>query len=307
MREFVVSKAPQDRVAVLARGTVEDAGGIVSQHTRRVTEFDSLVPKAGDWSRSGYVGTYQNHGEDPVRVRVKLWARWPRMLFLWTLFVGFVQSILFFSLSVAGLSPPPNVWVLAAAVTFAVLGIALIMYASSWADSQELEDVVARGLKERLASDEAVEGHVYTLGEWEEHTYELREEAVRRAEQQAPSRPSTTRKAWKKVTGSVGSTGAGLAQRFRGDDEPDEAEPQEEDHHQAADGSSQGEATEEPDGSADEERSWADRLAFWRGSDDAPEDDDEPEADEATDGDDADAKRERLEELKRQREEEQGA
>lgn len=295
MREFVVSKASQDRVAVLARGTVEDAGGIISQHTERVTEFDRLVPEAGDWSRSGYVGTYKRHGEDPVRVRVKMWARWPRTLFLWTLFLGFVQALVFFSLALAGFSPPPNVWILAAVVTFAILGVALILYASSWADSQELEDVLARGLKDRLVSDEGIEGHVYTLGEWEDHTYELREEAIERAKRQAPDRPSKPRRVWEQVTGSVGSTGAGLAQRFRGEESQAEATAQGPGESMEADDDERAEEEDEQP-----EASWVDRFAFWRSQEQGTP---EPSAEEDADPEDASAKRARLEELKRRREE----
>ncbi len=313
MREFVVSKAPQNRVAMLARATVEDAGGIISQHTPRVTEFDSMVPEAGDWSRSGYVGTYQNHGEEPVRVRIKVWSKWPRTVFLWTLFVGFIQAILFFGLSVVGLSPPPNVWVLTAAATFAVLGIALILYASSWADSQEIEDQIARGLKDRLLNDEAIEGHVYTLGEWEEHTYELQEAAIKRAKEKAPTQPSTVGKAWESVTGRVKGTGASLVQHIgkEPDDatEPDAPDPDQEPVQQDPQRTNEPTQAVEPeegdlDGDAHDDdedgASWKDRFAFWRSSDAPPEPEPTMEQDPA---EDIKAKRERLKALKEKQKE----
>jgi hypothetical protein len=58
VREFVVSEAPLERVAALARATVEEAGGVVAQHTETATEFDELVVEEGDRARLGYIGTH---------------------------------------------------------------------------------------------------------------------------------------------------------------------------------------------------------------------------------------------------------
>ncbi len=304
MREFVVSKAPQGRVAALARATVEHAGGIVSQHNERVTEFDNLVPEEGDWSRSGYVGTYQNYGEDPVRVRVRTWAHWPRTLLYWSLFLGFLQAVVFFTLALVGLSPPPNVWILFAVVTFAVIGLALLMYASGWADSAELEDEIARRLKQSIADDEEIPGDTYTLGDWEEHRDELVEHAIAQANKQAPERPSRAKRALEAVK-PAGQGAGGLVERWRGrSGGGEQAEASDE-------GGAEPAGPEPARGDEEEEEEEAgtvlDRVAFWRS-----EEGDEPgEVASAAGGqepggradEDADAKRRRLEELKRQREE----
>lgn len=272
MREFVVSDAPLERVAALARATVEEAGGVVAQHTATTTEFDELVVEEGDWAREGYVGTYQNYGEDPVRLRVRVWASTPRSLFHWTAFLGLVQAVVFFSMSLAGLPPSANVWILTALVTFAALAVATIMYASSWAESADLEDELARRLTSRIGEDDRIPGEVYTLGEWEEHREAVIERAVEEAENQAPERPSRTERA----LAAVGA--GGLTERVGADeDEPDE-EP--------------GEADEADDGDEEDEGGVLDRLAFWR----ADDEDDEAEPEATPDGEPAEAEAEAEEE-----------
>lgn len=305
MREFVLSEAPLDRVAAIARTTVEDLGGVVAQHTPRITEFDHLREEEGDWSRSGYVGTFARYEEDPVRLRVRVWASWPRKLFLWSIWLGLVEAVIFFSMSFVGVSPPPNVWILTAIGTFALIAVALLMYATSWADSADLEDEISRKLTARLVDDEAIPGDIYTIGEWEEHRADVIEGAVEQAEREAPERPSRA----KRMVQSVTSSGEGpsrtsqLVQRFKPGDEPPPEDEAADDAPEDDPVTGDEPATETPaeaqdeEGDADEDEGLVSRLAFWRGGED-----DEPG--EATDeeAEDLEAKRKRLKELKRQRE-----
>lgn len=259
VREFVVSEAPRDRVAALTRATVEDVGGVVAQATERTTEFDHLEPTAGDWSRSGYVGTYKRYGEPPIRLRIRVWAEWPRKLFLWSVFLGLVQAVLFFSLAFVGLSPPSNVWIFTAIITFALIAIGLLMYTSSWADSREIEDEIARRLTARLADDEEVPGDVYTLGEWEAYRARVVDGAVEGAEPEAPQRPSRT----KRVLGRVGIVSGE-------DDDAEADEPEEEPAVEAG--------PDDDEDTGDEDSSLLDRVAFWRSSEEDEEDgEDEPD------------------------------
>lgn len=296
-----MSEAPLERVAAIARATVEEVGGVVAQNTETTTEFDSLVPQEGDWAREGYVGTYQNYGEDPVRLRIRVWAGWPRALFLWTVFLGLAQAVVFLSLSLIGLSPSANVWIFSAIATFALLAIATVMYASSWAADADLEDEIARELTSRISEDEEIPGPVYTLGEWEEHRAEVLDRAVAEADEKAPDRPSRTRKVLQTVGVGGGTTTDQAADEEPEPGEADEREPDEEP------GAAQPDETEadEPDDEADDE-GVLDKLAFWRGGDedeaaeaadaepdeepgaadpdeDADAPDEEPDADEADD------------------------
>lgn len=308
VREFVVSEAPLDRVAALARATVEELGGVVAHHSERTTEFDHLRDDEGDWSRSGYIGTYQRYKEEPVRLRIRVWASWPRKLFYWTVWLGLIEAVVFFSMSLVQAPPSPNVWILTAILTFALLGATFLMYSTSWADSADLEDRLARRLTNELLDDEAIEGDIYTLGEWEEHRAEVIDQAVETAKRQAPERPSKA----KQLARSIGSTGGAseLVQRFRSseDDEDEEQAPEETDEtapeeEQAAAAERRDEEEQEtPEHDEEDEDGLLDRVAFWRST----EDDDE-QADEAADAepeDDLEAKRKRLEELKQQRGEE---
>lgn len=310
MREFVVSEAPLGRVAALARATVEDIGGVVAHHTDRITEFDHLQTDEDDWSRSGYVGTFQRYREDPVRIRIRTWASWPRRLFLWTVWLGLVEAVIFFTLSFVQIPPSPNVWIFTAIPTFTLLAVFLLLYATSWADSADLEDHIARKLTSRIVDDEQIPGDLYTIGEWEEHRQDLIEAAVEDAERKAPERPSRAERALQTIAPSGASSSGGLIQRFRSEEDDEAApEPAEQTAGPATDDEdvpAEGEVTEDQaagdEDAGEADAGFVDKLAFWRSAD-AEADEERPaeEADEDVDPE-VQAKRDRLEELKRQRE-----
>lgn len=290
MREFVVSEAPLERVAAHARTCAEEVGGVVAQHTERTTEFDHLRTEEGDWSRSGYIGTYQRYGEQPVRLRIRVWAEWPRKFFLWSILLGLVEAVLFFTLSLVQLPPPPNVWIFTAILTFALIGISFLLYATSWADSADLEDEIARKLTARARDDEEIPGDVYTLSEWEEHRETLVEEKVEAAKREAPERPSRAKQLVRSVTAGGSEAAGQLMQRARPEDEEDEepaAEPEEPSVPER-----EAVAAAEEEGEEDE-RGLLDRVAFWRSGSEDEEDEQpaaeqeppqaEPEAEEDTD------------------------
>lgn len=302
MREFVVSEAPLGRVATLARATIEEAGGVVAQHTETNTEFDHLQHDQDDWSRSGYIGTYKRYREDPVQLRIRVWASWPRRLFHGAVWLGLVEAVVFFAMSLAGVPPAPNVWILSAILTFAFLGLALLLYATSWADSADLEDKLARKLTARVRDDEQIEGDIYTVGEWEEHRQEVIEQAVAKAEREAPERPSRARKLASSVAQSSKGTAGQLLQRVRSDDEeePEEDDASEEGEDEEPDGDPEVAAKKqrleelkqqkrEQEQEDDEGSSFLGKLPFLGSSeDDEDEPEEEPAQADASEGHDAD-------------------
>ncbi len=181
MRELIVSEAPLPRVAGHVKAVAEDQGGVVSSHTHRATEFDHLKAKDDNWSRSGYIGTYQPFKQDQIRIRIRVWASWPRRWFRFFVFLGFAEAILFFLMSLAQIPPSPNVWIVTAILTFLAIGISLLTYSTSWATSSEVEDALARHIGSEIRADETLDTAVYTLGAWEEHRQDLIDEAVEEA------------------------------------------------------------------------------------------------------------------------------
>lgn len=269
MRELVVSEAPLSTVAAHVRDVVEDQGGVIASHTHRATEFDHLRTQDDDWSRSGYIGTYQPFKQDQIRIRIRVWASWPRRLLFFFLYLGFAEAILFFGMSLAQVPPPPNVWIVTAILTFLAIGISLLTYSTSWAASSEVEDTLARHIGSEIRDDETVEGPVYTLGAWEEHRRDLVDEAVKEAKAQGP-RTQTTE-------GTVASGGllARVKRRTGLGGSEDEAEEPEPDEEPAQADQVPG---DDPPGDEDrEKRSLRDRLPFFGTKDQA----DEPVAPEA--------------------------
>lgn len=189
MRELIVSEAPLHQVAGHVKAVVEDNGGVVSSHTHHATEFDNLRARDDNWSRSGYVGTYQPFKQDQVRIRIRVWASWPRRLFRFFLYLGFAEAVLFFLMSLLQVPPSPNVWIVTAILTFLAIGISLLTYSTSWATSSEVEDTLARHIGSEIRADEALDGDVYTLGAWEEHRQDLIEEAVQDAKATRVEKP----------------------------------------------------------------------------------------------------------------------
>ncbi|MDX1611401.1 MAG: hypothetical protein R3185_03465, partial [Candidatus Thermoplasmatota archaeon] len=183
MRELVVSKAPLPRMATITKEVVQETGGVVAEHTHQVTRFDHLRTSDDNWSRSGYIGTYQPFQQDKVRVRIRVWASWPRKLLRFFIYLGLAEAVLFFLMSFAGVPPAPNVWILTAILTFAAIGLSLLTYSTSWASSQEIEDTLARRIGSQARADPEVPGDIFTEGTWEEHKAELIDEAKRRAKQ----------------------------------------------------------------------------------------------------------------------------
>jgi len=202
VRELVVSDAPVSNVARIVRETVEDEGAIVAQQTTQETEFDNLRLGDENWSRSGYVGTYKRYKEKPVRLRVRVWATWPRRLLLWSVYLGLIVSSLFLLVSLVELSPPTNWWVFSAMGLFALIAAAFLLYTSSIPDSRHVEDEVTRRFAERIEADEDVPGAVYTLDEYEELREELIDEALAEAKQDQPGRATRVKQTLASLTGS---------------------------------------------------------------------------------------------------------
>lgn len=226
MRELIISEAPAARIATVVKEVVEDAGGVVALHNQKVTRFDHLGTREDNWSRSGYLGTYQPFQGRDVRVRVRVWASWPRRLLRFFVFLGLAEALLFFALAVVGAPPSANTWIWTAIVTIVGIGVALLTYATSWSASTEVEEALARRIGATAREDPEVEGDVYTVGAWRAHRKELIEEAVEDVE---PTEPAERRGFLRRrVEGAVeeadeeGSAKRGLFGRFRKGEEAEE-------------------------------------------------------------------------------------
>ncbi len=226
MRELIVSEAPLPRVAGHVKAVAEDQGGVVSSHTHHATEFDNLRARDDNWSRSGYIGTYQPFKQDQVRIRIRVWASWPKRLFRFFLYLGFAEAVLFFLMSLFQVPPPPNVWIVTAILTFLAIGISLLTYSTSWATSSEVEDTLARHIGSEIRADEILDGDVYTLGAWEEHRQDLIDETVQdaKATRAEKHKAQTTAAGGGLLTKVKRRTGLGGDK----DDQAPEAEPGEE-------------------------------------------------------------------------------
>ena len=190
VRELIVSEAPLARVAAIAKEVVEEEGGVVRRHTHVATTFDHLRTAEDNWSRSGYLGTYQPYQSKSVRLRVRCWASWPRRLLRGFIWFGAAQAVIFLLMSVVGAPPAANVWVSFAILTFTGIAIALLTYATSFAGSADVEDALIGRLRAELQADELVPGDVYTKGGWKERREELIEAAVDQAPEAAAEEAS---------------------------------------------------------------------------------------------------------------------
>ncbi len=283
---MVVSAAPAERVARTAKRTVEEIGGVTAHHTLQKTEFDNLRPTPGAWARSGYIGTYQRFKEPAVRIRIKVWASWPRRLLRWSVIAGFSEAIVFFLMSIVGIPPSPNVWILTALVTFAAIATTLLMYSTSWADSQDLEDDLARTLGSELEADDEIPGDVHTIGGWQEHRKDLIEEAMEQAEQDAPDKPGLFASLKQKVSKDQreGDEVHEAPEHQPAQAEPavtDEPTPDQEDDKADEDRAAEPDGEEEEKEAKEEKPSLLSRAKFWgKGTDEPTPDQEADKADE---------------------------
>ncbi|MBI4392644.1 MAG: hypothetical protein HY556_02450 [Euryarchaeota archaeon] len=186
---MLVEAVDQEAVAKTVKAAVEARGAVVTSWTESETEFEGLKAENGAFTRAGYVGTYQYHGEKDVHLQVRLFALLPERLF-WAVVFTELAVVVAFLVTV----PAPNLWVISAVVMALVLGGAYWARRESTKMSSELELEFGAYLAEELTAEGAPadivvqEEQLDELEEIEAIERELRLEATKK--ELAKTRPA---------------------------------------------------------------------------------------------------------------------
>lgn len=134
-RLIYVEEAEQARISEGVAKVVREMGGVVDTHTPSVVEFEHLNPGGRySFSKAGYVGIYQRFGERGLELVLQVFAVSPYRLFWTTVVLELLVVGLIF-----GAGPPIAVWFLASLVLWAALVAAALIYLGTWYSSRQLE------------------------------------------------------------------------------------------------------------------------------------------------------------------------